>query len=336
MAGVNATEWGLDEHPRARGVVDVRRTGDGIVVANIDTGVQFDHPALVSSVPRQQATARFDHNYNWFDPSRICGIPSLRPCDNNGHGTHTMGTMVGDDGDPGATRSASRRTRSGSRPRAARLAAASLESLLAAGQWMLAPTDLNGQNPRPDLRPNIVNNSWGGGGGDPFFQQTVQCLGRGRHLPGVLRRQLAARAAARPARRATTRRATRPARTTSTTRSRTSRAAARRRSAVRSSRTSPRRASTSVSSVPGDGYGIYQRHLDGAPHLAGTVALMWSAAPALIGDIATTRALLESDGRRHRGRLAAAACRGQQRIRRRPPGCVRRGGSGRRAVQPAC
>ena len=77
-----------------------------------------------------------------------------------------MGTMVGDDGSPGTTRSASRRTRSGSRPRAANSSSCSTSSLLAAGQWILAPTDLNGQNPRPDLRPNIVNNSWGGGGGD--------------------------------------------------------------------------------------------------------------------------------------------------------------------------
>jgi hypothetical protein len=38
---------------------------------------------------------------------------------------------------------------------------------------VLAPTDLNGQNRRPDLRPHVVNNSWGGGSGDPFYQETV-------------------------------------------------------------------------------------------------------------------------------------------------------------------
>ena len=27
-------------------------------------------------------------------------------------------------------------------------------------QWFLAPTDLMGENPRPDLAPHIVNNSW--------------------------------------------------------------------------------------------------------------------------------------------------------------------------------
>ena len=47
-------------------------------------------------------------------------------------------------------------------------------ALISSGQWILAPTDLNGDNPRPDLRPDIVNNSWGGGSGDPFFQPEVQ------------------------------------------------------------------------------------------------------------------------------------------------------------------
>ncbi len=28
-------------------------------------------------------------------------------------------------------------------------------------QWFIAPTDLNGQNPRPDLAPDVINNSWG-------------------------------------------------------------------------------------------------------------------------------------------------------------------------------
>jgi subtilisin family serine protease len=44
---------------------------------------------------------------------------------------------------------------------------------MAAGQWVLAPTDLNGKKPRADLRPYIVNNSWGGGGNDAFYHATV-------------------------------------------------------------------------------------------------------------------------------------------------------------------
>jgi subtilisin family serine protease len=46
-------------------------------------------------------------------------------------------------------------------------------SLLSAGQFILAPTNLQGQSPDPSKRPDVVNNSWGGGGGDTFYQATV-------------------------------------------------------------------------------------------------------------------------------------------------------------------
>ena len=72
--------------------------GEGIVVATIDTGVQYNHPALVNSYRGNLGGGLFDHNYDWYDPSNVCGSPSVVPCDNNGHGTHTMGTIVGDDG----------------------------------------------------------------------------------------------------------------------------------------------------------------------------------------------------------------------------------------------
>jgi subtilisin family serine protease len=147
--------------------------GEGIVVANIDSGVQFDHPALVTQYRGMQGGGAFDHNYNWHDPSGICGNPSLGPCDNTGHGTHTMGTAVGDDGGANQT---------GVAPGAQWIAAKGCETnqcsftaLLSSGQWVLAPTDLNGQNPRPDLRPHIVNNSWGSASTtDIFYRSTVQ------------------------------------------------------------------------------------------------------------------------------------------------------------------
>ena len=81
-----------------------------------------------------------------------------------------MGTMIGDDGDPGTNQI-------GVAPHAKWIAAKGCcldVALLSSAQWILAPTDLNGDNPRPDLRPDIVNNSWGGGSGDPFFRPAVQ------------------------------------------------------------------------------------------------------------------------------------------------------------------
>ena len=100
-SAIDAVEWGIDRIRADEVWSTFGDRGEGIVVANIDTGVQFNHPALVAQYRGNLGGGTFDHNYNWFDPSNVCGSPSLVPCDNNGHGTHTMGTMVGDDGDPG-------------------------------------------------------------------------------------------------------------------------------------------------------------------------------------------------------------------------------------------
>jgi len=168
---IQVTEWGLDAINAPDVWDDFGVRGEGIVVANIDTGSQFDHPALVDQYRGNNGDGTFDHNYNWFDPSLVCGSPSDEPCDNDGHGTHTMGTMVGDDGAGNQI---------GVAPGARWIAAKGCESnscsdfaLLESGEWIVAPTDLDGQNPRPDLRPHVVNNSWGGGPGDDWYMDTV-------------------------------------------------------------------------------------------------------------------------------------------------------------------
>ena len=170
---IQSVEWGVSRVHAPDVWSQFGVSGQGVVVASIDTGVQFDHPALVMQYRGTKSDGTFDHNYNWYDPSHVCGNPSLAPCDNNGHGTHTMGTAVGGDGGSNQI---------GVAPGARWITAKGCENntcsssaLLAAGQWILAPTDLNGQNPRPDLRPNIVNNSWGSGSGsDTFYRSTVQ------------------------------------------------------------------------------------------------------------------------------------------------------------------
>ncbi|GAG43771.1 unnamed protein product, partial [marine sediment metagenome] len=80
-------------------------TGQGQTLANADTGVRWEHPALKSHY-RGWNGSTADHNYNWWDAihsdisgngSNPCGFSSPVPCDDNGHGTHTTGTAVGDD-----------------------------------------------------------------------------------------------------------------------------------------------------------------------------------------------------------------------------------------------
>ncbi len=58
--------------------------GSGVVIGHIDTGVEVSHPAL---------NGKWVPGF-WFDG--VNGNPN--PYDDNGHGTHTMGTILGGDG----------------------------------------------------------------------------------------------------------------------------------------------------------------------------------------------------------------------------------------------
>ncbi|MGW0940426.1 S8 family serine peptidase [Streptomyces sp. NPDC002666] len=171
---VDDVEWGVDRIGAPKVWQEFGAAGEGIVVGSIDSGAQFDHPALVKQYRGNNGDGTFTHDYNWFDPARVCGVIERVPCDNVGHGTHTIGTMTGDGG-PG--------NHVGVAPKARWISAKGCEfssctqkSLLAGGQFMLAPTDVNGRNPRPELRPHVINNSWGSSdaGADPWFQQTVR------------------------------------------------------------------------------------------------------------------------------------------------------------------
>jgi len=155
--------WGLIDTQADQFWTAYGKQGEGIVVANIDTGVQWNHPALDQSF--KCGTDPTDPKC-WRDPSNICG--SGGACDNNGHGTHTMGTMVGDD-DPSLTWQA------GMAPGAKWIACKGCEdrscsdtALNACADWILAP-DGSAAN-----RPHVVNNSWGGGGGNAWYDSKVQ------------------------------------------------------------------------------------------------------------------------------------------------------------------
>jgi len=130
-------------------------TGQGVVVGGADTGYAWDHPALLGHYRGWNGSAA-DHAYNWHDATG--GSPES-PIDPYGHGTPTMGTMVGDDGAdnsigvaPGARWIGCRNMDDGGYGTPARY--------IECYEWFIAPTDLNGQNPRPDLAPDIINNSW--------------------------------------------------------------------------------------------------------------------------------------------------------------------------------
>jgi subtilisin family serine protease len=139
-------------------------TGQNIVVANIDTGVRYTHQALVSRY-RGNTGSGFNHAGNWFDPTGRC---VSAPCDTNDHGTHTMGTMVGSDGGANAIGVAP-----GARWIACRGCAGSScfgSDLISCAQWVLDPL----RNGSGMAQPDVVNNSWGGSGGNDWFLSFVQ------------------------------------------------------------------------------------------------------------------------------------------------------------------
>ena len=76
--------------------------GQGITVAGADTGQRWTHNALKPHYRGWNGQSA-NHDYNWHDSihdsaGNPCGNDSPEPCDDNGHGTHTIGTVVGDDG----------------------------------------------------------------------------------------------------------------------------------------------------------------------------------------------------------------------------------------------
>ncbi len=163
--GPNALEWGI-ERINADDVWALGYTGQNVVVAGADTGYDWTHPAIQPKYRGWNGTDA-DHNYNWHDAihefsplgdsMNNCGLNLVVPCDDWGHGTHTMGTMVGLDGDneigvaPGAKWIACRNMEDGW---------GALTTYIECFEWLLAPTDLNDENADPTKAPHVVNNSW--------------------------------------------------------------------------------------------------------------------------------------------------------------------------------
>ncbi len=152
--------------------------GNGVIIAGQDTGYDWDHPALKNQYRGWDGISA-DHNYNWHDaihtPGSVCGADSPEPCDDLGHGTHTMGTMVGDDGGSNQV---------GMAPGARWIGCRNMDrgfgtptTYSECFQWFLAPTDLNGQNPDPSRAPHVINNSWAcpdfEGCTDPYILEQV-------------------------------------------------------------------------------------------------------------------------------------------------------------------
>ncbi|MFC8800714.1 S8 family serine peptidase [Promicromonospora sp. NPDC057138] len=282
-----ATEWGLDAIG-APAVWDMGYTGDGITVASIDSGVDVEHPALLKHYRGYLGDEGLSNDYNWFDASGSC---DGAPCDGDAHGTHTMGTMVGDDGEGnqvGVAPDADWITANG-------CATCSDADLLASGQWILAPTRTDGSDPDPSQRPQIVNNSWGQqapGAIDDFMSEEIAAW----EAAGIFGAWAAGNAG------------DAGCQSTSSPGANVATYAAgafgesgdiaefSSRGPGADGETKPNLAAPGEnvrSSVPGGDYAEFSGTSMASPHLAGAVALLWSAAPVLVGDIEATKQLLD-------------------------------------------
>jgi subtilisin family serine protease len=146
----------------ARQLWDLGYRGQGVVVASLDTGVDATHPDLAASW-------RGGSN-SWYDPN---GQHPTTPTDVNGHGTWTIGVMVG---------GSASGTAIGVAPAAKWIAAkifndrgvATTAGIHMAFQWLLDPDG----NPNTADAPNVVNDSWvmGATGCNLEFQLDLQRL----------------------------------------------------------------------------------------------------------------------------------------------------------------
>ncbi|MCK8600797.1 S8 family serine peptidase [Desulfoferrobacter suflitae] len=163
FSSASAVEWNI-ELTGAPAVWSLGYSGEGVVVAGMDTGVDVDHPDL---------TDRWRGGTNsWYDPNeeRVD-----RPYDADGHGTQVMGLLVG--GDAGGS---SIGMAPGARWIAVKIfndAGEASDSAIHLGfQWLLDPDG----DPLTDDAPHVVNNSWGldrlAGQCEPKFQEDVQLL----------------------------------------------------------------------------------------------------------------------------------------------------------------
>ena len=265
-------------------------TGAGIVVGQNDSGADGLHPELRDSYRGNAPGGPAGDDYNWLDPWN----GTTTPTDFGGHGTHTLGTAVGRHVGvaPGATWIAcvNLARNLGNPPRY-------LDCL----QFLLAPFPQGGDpltDGRPDLGAHVINNSWGCPPQEGCEVDTLLPAARALRAAGVfvvaaagnngptcssidgplaLYDEVFTVGAVDDLRRVASFSSRGPV------------------AVDGSGRIKPDIAAPGVevtSAVPGGSYAANDGTSMASPHVVGVVALLWSANPALIGDIDRTERIL--------------------------------------------
>lgn len=281
---------------------DLHVFGDGITIGQSDSGVQGDHPELSAGY---RGNREGSDDFNWLDP----WYGSSQPTDIGGHGTHTLGSILGKN--------------VGVAPEAEWIGCVNLGRNLGnpayymdCMQFMLAPYPQNGDSftdGKAEKGANILNNSWGcpevegcdaetflpavgalktagifvvasagnsGMGGCSTVQDPLSIYADVYSVGAVNEtRNLAGFSSIGPV------------------------------NVDGSGRIKPDIVAPGVavySSYPGSTYEIADGTSMAGPHVAGVVALMWSANPKLIGEIEKTREILNETADEYKG--AAPEC----------------------------
>jgi subtilisin family serine protease len=278
-------------------------TGQGIVIGGQDTGVTWDHLALKNQY-RGWDGANVNHDYNWHDSVHSqggpCGLNSKTPCDDNNHGTHTLGSAVGTDGGanrigvaPGAKFIACRNMDRG---------AGTPATYLECFEFFLAPY-ASGATPAqgdPSKAPDVTTNSWGCPPSEGCSPTTLKAAVEAQRAAGIM----TVVAAGNEGRNGCSSIVDPPAfydasysvgaysASTGEIAPFSSRGPV---TIDGSNRVKPDITGPGVdvrSAVRGGGYGILSGTSMATPHVAGAVALLWSARPDLRGAVEVTENIL--------------------------------------------